>query len=132
MTKYYIIPMGKPRMTRRDKWKKRPCVVAYHAFKDQCRAQDMIIPVPCKITFNMPMPSSWSQKKKAQMDGQPHLQKPDIDNLVKAVLDAVLEEDSHVWSISAEKRWSYMPSIVIYASQNDVLDKNRKDSACAT
>ena len=29
--------MGKPRMTQRDKWKKRPCVLRYHAFRDKMR-----------------------------------------------------------------------------------------------
>lgn len=29
-----ITPIGKPRMAQRDKWKQRPAVVAYYAFKD--------------------------------------------------------------------------------------------------
>ena len=34
---YPIIPLGKPRMTQRDKWAKRPAVLRYRAFKDECR-----------------------------------------------------------------------------------------------
>ncbi len=29
--------VGKPRMTQRDKWKKRPCVLRYRAFADELR-----------------------------------------------------------------------------------------------
>ncbi len=34
----HIEPMGAPRMTQRDRWAKRPCVLRYHAFKDVLRA----------------------------------------------------------------------------------------------
>lgn len=41
------------------------------------------------------------------MRGMPHQQKPDIDNLTKAVLDALLPDDSVVWSLAKlEKRWA--------------------------
>ena len=55
------------------------------------------------------MPKSWSRKKREQLDGQPHLQKPDLDNLAKALLDAFYRDrdDAHVWRFSAiEKRWA--------------------------
>ena len=41
----------------------------------------------------------------AEMDGTPHKQRPDIDNLVKALFDAVYAEDSHLHCLYAEKRW---------------------------
>jgi Holliday junction resolvase RusA-like endonuclease len=47
------------------------------------------------------------------MDGMPHTVKPDIDNLTKGLLDAVLKEDSHIWSVRTEKRWSLTPGIEI-------------------
>lgn len=34
---YDITPIGKPRMTRADKWKKRPAVMRYRAFCDEAR-----------------------------------------------------------------------------------------------
>ena len=37
MKKIKIIPRAKPRMTRADTWKKRPCVVKYWAYKDELR-----------------------------------------------------------------------------------------------
>lgn len=39
------------------------------------------------------------------MKGQPHRQKPDTDNLTKALKDALWQEDSGIWKECAEKRW---------------------------
>ena len=58
------------------------------------------------ITFGIPMPKSWSAKKRAAMISAPHKQKPDIDNLLKALLDAVYKDDSGIWQITASKRWA--------------------------
>jgi len=56
-----ITPMGKPRMTRRDKWSKRPVVQAYWAFKDECKYHGLYIPESgSEITFVLPMPKSWT------------------------------------------------------------------------
>lgn len=51
------------------------------------------------------MPPSWSEKKRREMEGKPHQQKPDLDNLLKS-LDALYEDDSVIWKISAEKVWA--------------------------
>lgn len=110
---YPIAPVSKPRMTQRDRWKGRPAVLEYHAFKDEVRARGVTIPVPCKVVFYIAMPASWSAKKRAAMNGQPHTQKPDVDNLCKALMDAVFGDDSHVWSIWTEKRWSDAGRIAI-------------------
>lgn len=32
-----IEPVAKPRMTKKDKWAKRPCVMKYRAYKDMLR-----------------------------------------------------------------------------------------------
>ncbi len=53
----------------------------------------------------MPFPRSWSAKKKAAHLGQPHRQKPDLDNLIKALLDAALDDDSGVHEMTARKVW---------------------------
>ena len=104
---YDITPVPKPRMTQRDKWQKRPAVLRYREFCDQVRAAGIEIKQQgSEITFYLPMPKSWSKKKRQEMDGQPHKQKPDLDNIIKALLDAVHDEDCEVWSLAAEKRWS--------------------------
>ena len=65
------------------------------------------------VIFYIPMPTSWSKRKKEELDTMPHQQKPDIDNLQKALLDAVFEDDCHVWRVFAEKRWSRTGAIEI-------------------
>lgn len=114
MTVIKINPCPAPRMTHSDKWKKRPCVIRYRQFRDQLfSGYQKLLPIPCKLIFTIPMPDGWSAKKKESSNGKPHLQTPDIDNLAKAVFDALLNQDSHVWSFSAEKRWGYEGSIEI-------------------
>lgn len=110
---YDITPVPKPRQTRSDKWNKRPGVLRYRAFADECRAKDVTVENGDRIVFVLPMPKSWSEKKKGMMDGQPHMQKPDFDNLGKALCDAVHEDDSHLWNISIMKIWGTTGQIII-------------------
>ncbi len=65
------------------------------------------------IEFHIAMPPSWSKSKRQLMLGKPHQQRPDIDNLVKAFLDALCEEDSYVYDIRARKFWSNTGYILI-------------------
>jgi len=62
-------------------------------------------------------PSCWfsfySKKKKAELLGMPCQITPDIDNLVKAVMDSLLPEDKTVWKICASKRWAEEGRVVI-------------------
>lgn len=111
---YPVVPVPKPRMTQRDKWQKRPAVMRYRAFCDDLRARKCTFPESgSHVIFHMPMPASWSKKKRTEMLGQPHRQKPDVDNLTKAVLDAVLKDDSGVWDMRTTKIWSDIGCIEI-------------------
>ncbi len=111
-----IDPVPKPRQTKSDKWKQRPGVMKYRAFADEfrlkCNLQKVEIKETLDVLFFMKMPDSWSEEKKDEIVGQPHTQKPDIDNLVKSVMDALLKEDSIIWKIRAEKRWSFDGAII--------------------
>ena len=95
-----VEPIAKPRMTRRDKWSKRPCVMRYWDYCDQLRAaarENSYDPeCPLSIQFVIPMPSSWSARKKLNMCGKVHTQTPDLDNLIKAFKDALLKNDAHI------------------------------------
>jgi hypothetical protein len=111
---YDINPCAKPRMTQRDKWAKRPPVLRYFAFKDECKLRGVKVPhFGAHIVFHVPMPKSWSDKKKNEYVGTPHLQRPDKDNLEKALLDAIYEEDSTVWDSRVTKLWSYFGKIEV-------------------
>jgi len=105
-----VTPMGAVRQTRADAWKRRPVVLRYRAFKDAVRAQfGKIVDVPetlC-VDFYLPLPESWSGKKKALMGGKRHRQKPDIDNLAKAVMDTLWPGgDEGLAELTARKYWA--------------------------
>ena len=109
-----ITPVPKPRMTQRDRWAKRPAVVRYYDFKDELRRQIKGDLEPrISVVFRVPMPPSWSRKKRADMDGKPHQQKPDIDNYLKALMDALCEDDSYIYDIRAQKYWAVDGAIEI-------------------
>lgn len=104
---YPITPVPKPRQTRADKWRQRPSVMRYRAFADECRLRGVAISEGGDwIIFHMPMPQSWSKKDRKAMRGQPHQQRPDKDNLEKALLDAVFPEDCRVWDSRITKVWA--------------------------
>ncbi|VFS14514.1 Holliday junction resolvase [Yokenella regensburgei] len=114
MTVYSITPLGKPRQTRADKWKKRPGVLRYRAFCDEVRLHKITLPASgYHVIFVLPMPQSWSKKKRAEYDGKPHQSKPDKDNLEKALLDAIFGEDSHIWDGRVSKVWGQTGQIII-------------------
>lgn len=101
-------------MTRRDRWKQRPCVTRYHAFKDLVRIHRVRLPEQgAHVIFVLPMPPSWSERKKDNMIGRPHQQKPDKDNLEKALLDALFNNDAHIWDSRVTKIWGYEGKIII-------------------
>ena len=116
-----VTPYGKPRMTRRDQWAKRPAVIRYRAFCDAVRAAwPAGVPYPAAgahVTFWLPMPKSWSKRKRDAMRGQPHQQKPDRDNLEKALMDAMCEDDAHVWDGRTTKRWADTGYITITTNE---------------
>jgi len=115
-----VDPVPAPRMTDSDRWKtennknqnyrQRTCVTRYFAYKNAivlfCNKFRYTLEPELNIVFHIPMPDSWSKKKKEEMCGQPHQVRPDIDNLCKGFMDSFGKEDSFVWKISAEKRWA--------------------------
>lgn len=74
-------------------------------------------PVSLRITFLMPIPASFSKKKKIALEGQVHVKKFDLDNLLKKALDymngIVFKDDAQVYRIEAEKRYSSSPKTII-------------------
>ncbi|MGV2337649.1 MAG UNVERIFIED_CONTAM: RusA family crossover junction endodeoxyribonuclease [Planctomycetaceae bacterium] len=64
--------------------------------------------VEVRIVAWFPMPTSWSKKKRREHDFRWHTQKPDADNVGKAVLDALSEhwtDDCQVAILTVQKRW---------------------------
>lgn len=126
---FSVAPMGAVRMTYSDKWKTNPnhsnpkyrqrkAVTDYFHFKNEMAWQAKQMKYEMKnyldALYCVPMPNSWTKKKKEQMNGLPCLSKPDLDNITKAVKDSLKKDDSDVWFEKAEKRWSYFGAIIIY------------------
>lgn len=103
--KFNGTPVPKPRMTVADKWKKRPVIQNYWAFKDtivkEALRQKFVLGEAFEIEFGLPLTT-----KSKKVLGTPHRQRPDVDNLLKAVMDCLLPEDSSVHTVYVSKRWS--------------------------
>ena len=106
-------------MTKADRWRKRPSVLKFFAFRDavrQYKESKVVLQSAYhahhlefesfEIEFHVPMPKSWSKKKKGYMNGSAHQQRPDLDNYLKAWKDSVYEEDAIVWRVKASKLWT--------------------------
>jgi len=123
---FKMTPVPKPRMVRSDKWKKRPAVERYWAFKDQLKMFANIqglytLPASIySIRFNLAMPESWSKAKKERTDGFPHQQTPDLDNMLKSLADCLCKQDNYIFEITngLSKFWAKEASIVIRVVQN--------------
>ena len=69
------------------------------------------LPPAIGFTFEIEMPKSWTKSKREKMRGEVHQQKPDLDNLIKAVLDSFTYgrhlDDSYVGTfLFAQKIWT--------------------------
>lgn len=124
-------PIGKPRMTRRDVWKSRPAVMKYREWADKFRAafeeaggwpvdEDgtrlKIRQLNWAAWFECP--KSYSKKKKEYLSGKLHTEKPDRDNIDKAVLDALFrnipEDDKEVAYGLIQKHWCKDGKALLY------------------
>lgn len=116
MIKIEVSPIGAVRMTNRGKWTSIPAqrylaykLIAGYQLRAQCE-EPFEGPLSLFVTFHMPMPDSWSLKMKKKLLGAPVVVKPDIDNLVKGLMDAangiLYKDDNQVTDITVKKRYA--------------------------
>lgn len=69
------------------------------------------------LTFELPFPRSKIKKDMPPLDSIPHISKPDIDNLIKFVLDCgnglLWVDDRKIVYLTAEKVYSKSPKTII-------------------
>lgn len=65
----------------------------------------LTVAVRLTVMVYVPMPESWSQKKRRCQLGTPHLVKPDADNFLKGLCDALFANDQLLYSQHIEKYW---------------------------
>lgn len=95
----------KAKLDRYNKYKDDLKTLAYH--------HRFTLPVcGLGLYFFVPMPPSWSAKKKAAMHGQMKLSKPDIDNYEKAFYDAMSIRDEAVGQLSGHGKFWFDPEKV--------------------
>lgn len=114
---YMFAPVPAPRMTKAAAWDLRTGVLAYKLFCKEVRRREIDILGPVRLEFFLGCPPSWSDADKAAEDGLQHMSKPDCDNLVKGLFDAVFYKrkggDSMMWAFLATKRWALESHFII-------------------
>lgn len=60
---------------------------------------DFVVTIP----FGAKLSKAKTEERQSR-DGTPHMMKPDIDNMLKAFMDAIMKEDSHVHTIGITKK----------------------------
>lgn len=112
---FFIKLMGKPRMTRADRWRDRPPVLRYREMRSDLQKAALEsgfkLPDTYWARIYLPMPDSWSEKKKLAFEGKPHQQKPDKDNLEKSIMDCLKKQDQTIWDSRVTKFWSKVPRV---------------------
>lgn len=120
-----IEPMGAVRMTQRSKWKDKTAqkYLRYKHFIGVTAKRNIPEPserpISVTLAFYYPIPKSWSKKKKDEANDQGIMPavKPDIDNCIKGVFDALngiaWKDDNLVVDVRSFKRYSNKPMIVV-------------------
>lgn len=100
-------PFGKarPRVTANGTYMPREYQAARRTLQAAFGEMTVRPPWIVRVTAVRRMPASWSKRKRAEMDGRWCVTRPDVDNIVAGVLDALFEEDSAVVSVSGMKVW---------------------------
>lgn len=115
------IAKGRPRATVRGGYASVYTPTRTRGFEGKVRAvateamyRAGAVPTPdavaVEIAFDRQMPKSWSKRKKLLMRGEPVTSGADIDNQVKAILDALngvtWEDDVQVSDLAVSRRWA--------------------------
>ena len=72
------------------------------------------------VVFYLPIPRGWSKARRIAAHLTPHQQRPDVDNLLKALFDSAWpEEDCRAWDVRATKLWAADPigGVLIYPAE---------------
>lgn len=119
----YESPIGSPRPRFRNtgRFVQTYMPASYTKHKDFIREQmpKALLDGKLKVTlsFYFKVPKSWSNRKKLLAIGQYKRTKPDIDNLIKTVLDAandhLWKDDNQIVEIHSFKQYAEEPKIIL-------------------
>lgn len=113
------VAKGRPRFTRTGHAYTPKKTADYEkAIKEHYQAEHgelFVGSIEIKLVFQMPVPKGYPKRVKQQIEEGTikHTKKPDVDNLAKAILDALNEvaftDDSHITKLTLIKRYSFYP-----------------------
>lgn len=124
-----IQPIGKarPRLGKRGVYTPQKTVdyeaqIASAAMKAVGNQKPITGPVRLDLACVFAMPKSWTKKKRAEMLYRPHAQKPDFDNVQKAIADGglnniVIEDDAQIAEARYRAVWGEAPHISVIVEE---------------
>jgi Holliday junction resolvase RusA-like endonuclease len=132
------VAKGRARMTRKG-FAYTPAATRKYEAHGRVAAQlamdgrpPLMCPVKVITLVELPIPASWSRKRSAAAmtgDVRP-TSRPDIDNYIKSVMDAlngiVIADDSLVVEIEARKKYGSDPKVVMTVFPLQAASSNRK------
>ena len=138
------IGKGRPRVTSRGKFAhaytpsktKNYETLIQNSYLSNYTFEDMLHgPIKAKLTAYFSIPKSIPKKKLFMYNNnyEKHIKKPDIDNVVKSVFDALnnlaFEDDSNIIEIEAKKIYSNNPRVELelHEIKYDILKSNKKN-----
>lgn len=120
-------PKGRPRFTKfgnaytpkkTQEYEKK--IADYYKQNPKHVKAEKDIPLAINLVFGMPIPKSTPKSRKdAMVEGiLKHTKRPDVDNMAKAVLDALngiaWEDDSQIVRLSITKEYTREPYVYLY------------------
>jgi Holliday junction resolvase RusA-like endonuclease len=97
-----LYPSGLKRLLRIEKYNDYKISVSAEAK----RQNFTLPPIGAGVIFYLPVPKSWSNKKKKLAHGKFHSSRPDLKNLLSAWEDSLLSEDKEIaYYTHLGKRW---------------------------
>lgn len=109
------IPLARPRYGNKKVWdsQKTLKLAASIVLLNQHQGEHFNGPLSLSATFFLQIPSSWSSKKRLEVEGRAHTSTPDLSNLLKFVEDVatgiLYHDDCLIVSVVAQKVYSFSP-----------------------
>lgn len=109
---------ARPRVTMNGTYMARSYTQAREALRKAFGPVTVAAPWIVRVVAVRRMPASWPKKKRAAMDGCWCTTKPDVDNILGAVMDTLFPDDAAVVSIGGEKQWGedHLLAIEVWAA----------------
>ena len=123
---------GRPRVTNRGsfahaynpaKTKNYEKLIQNEYFKNYTYEDTLQGPIKAELIAYFPVPESTSKKKKELLlkNYEKHTKKPDIDNVIKSVFDALnnvaFTDDSNIIELKAKKLYSDQPRVELHLKE---------------